>query len=125
MVDDRDPLAAFDTDVLSAVAAENGLDEGALESLVRRHQEGVRDLPGVEDIVYEWRSQFHRDPLRDRTPERYVLVLRDHVWAEFSDSLGLSATELDALRAVHERQAKTVLDEGSVSDGAAMVLTRP
>lgn len=125
MATDRDPLAAFDADRIADVAGETDLSADTLEALVRRHQDAVRDLPGVEDIVYEWRSQFHEDPLRDRTPERYVLVLRDHVWEEFADSLDLSADELTAIQAVHERQASAVIADGTLDDGVPMVLTRP
>ncbi|MHB9286226.1 hypothetical protein ACKVMT_04200 [Halobacteriales archaeon Cl-PHB] len=125
MSNDRDSLAAFDADRIAAVATESDISADALETLVQRHQAAVRDLPGVEDIVYEWRTQFHEDPLRDQTSEHYLLVLRDHVWEEFADSLDLSAAELTALQAVHQRQAEAILDEGALDGGLPMVLTRP
>ncbi|MFC7195270.1 hypothetical protein ACFQL4_12360 [Halosimplex aquaticum] len=66
----RDELAAFDEAVLAEAADEHGVSADRLADLVRTHQSNVRDLPGVEDIVYEWRNYFHRDPLVGRTEER-------------------------------------------------------
>lgn len=124
MTDTRDPLAPFDDASIDAVAAEEDIDRDRLETIARSHQEGVRDLPGVEDIVYEWRTQFHQDPLLARTEAVYVLTLRDHVWTEFSDSLGLTDAEGRALRELHERVADTLID-GEGATAGAMVLVRP
>jgi len=124
MTDVRDPLAGFDPAAIEAVAEDRGIDPARLEAIARDHQEGVRDLPGIEDIVYEWRSQFHQDPLLSRTERAYVLALRDHVWNEFAQSLSLSEAETAALRALHERVAATVLDGEADIDGV-MVLVRP
>jgi hypothetical protein len=122
----RAPLDAFDDELFTAVASDNDLDADRLRSVAGDHQQGVRDLPGVDDIVYEWRNQFHMDPLVHRTPAAYVLALRDHVWSEFGDRLDLSATELDALRSLHDRQARTLVTDASRFDDAdALVLTRP
>jgi len=123
---DRPPLAGFDDETIERVATDHGLDPAALRTLVARHQEGVRDLPGVEDIVYEWRSQFHEDPLVHRTDAVYVLALRSSVWDEFADSLDLDGAADEALRAVHARQARSHVDGTDRLDaGAPMVLTRP
>jgi len=124
MADARDPLAGFDPTAIRAVAEDHDVPPDRLEAVARDHQEGVRDLPGVEDIVYEWRSQFHEDPLLSRTERAYVLALRDHIWAEFVDSLALSGTEAAALRALHERTAEAILDKDRTTEGA-MVLVRP
>jgi hypothetical protein len=126
MADPRDPLAAFDDEAIDAVAASADVDEERLRTLARDHQEGVRDLPGVDDIVYEWRNQFHLDPLLHRESDVYVLALRGHVWDEFGERLGLEDTELDALRALHDRQARRLVeDAGRLADDEAVVLTRP
>jgi hypothetical protein len=126
MADPRDPLAAFDDEAIDAVAASADVDEELLRTLARDHQEGVRDLPGVDDIVYEWRNQFHLDPLLHRESDVYVLALRGHVWDEFGERLGLEDTELDALRALHDRQARRLVeDAGRLADDEAVVLTRP
>lgn len=121
----RDPLAAFDRETIERTAAAD-LPADDLARLVARHQESVRNLPGVEDIVYEWRNHFQGDPLVHRTPDVYVLALPARVWEEFADALGLEGAELEALRSVHDRQARAHADEESRFDGAAaMVLTRP
>jgi hypothetical protein len=130
MADDRDPLAAFDSEVIAAAAREHGLETGDLADLLARHQEGVRELPGVEDIVYEWRTQFHRDPLAGRTPGAYYLALPAHVWDEFLDALGVEGDRADALRAAHRVQFDRAAEEAGfdpdrAADDAAVVLTRP
>ena len=126
----RDELAAFEERVIDAVAADHAVESARLTELVRTHQANVRDLPGVEDIVYEWRNYFHRDPLVGQTPAVYYLALPDHVWEEFTEDLGLDAAERDALLAVHARQARAASDEDGVEVArldadAAFVLTRP
>jgi len=127
---DRDELDAFDADCIAAVAEDHDLDVDRLTTLVRTHQANVRDLPGVEDIVYEWRSQFHWDPLLARTTETYYLALPDHVWDEFADSMDATDAECDALAAVHDRQTRHDADGVGADvdrlDGyEAIVLTRP
>ncbi|MEF8814454.1 MAG: hypothetical protein V5A55_11635 [Halovenus sp.] len=124
MTDARDPLAGFDPETIQAVAEDHDVDPERLETIARDHQNGVRSLPGVEDIVYEWRTQFHEDPLLSRSDRAYVLALRDHVWDEFVESLALSEAEVTALRALHERVADTLLDGDAATEGA-MVLVRP
>lgn len=125
----RDELAAFDDDLLRSVGE---VDPDRLAALAREHQAGVRDLPGVDDIVYEWRRQLPVDPLLFRSPERYVLALPERVWAEFLDELGADDRETEALRALHDQQARRTLltaDSPEAADTlerhAAMVLTRP
>ena len=126
----RDELAAFEERVIDAVAADHAVEPGRLTELVRTHQANVRDLPGVEDIVYEWRNYFHQDPLVGQTPAVYYLALPDHVWEEFTEDLGVGEAERDALLAVHDRQARAASDEDGVEVArldadAALVLTRP
>lgn len=131
MADARDPLAAFDEAVLEAVADEEGVAGDALADLVRRHQRGMRELPGVLDLVYEWRRTLPYDPLVERTEAAFHVVLTEAVWAEFLDAHDLSARERRALLAVHDRQVRHALDEGEreaddpLYGGAPMVLTRP
>ena len=122
----RDPMAAFETRILAAVSDDSDVPQNALRAIASAHQERVRDLPGVDDIVYEWRNQFHQDPLVHRTDAVYVLALRPHVWEEFGTALDLSDRELTALRALHDRQARSLVDDTDRFDGdAAVVLTRP
>jgi hypothetical protein len=126
MTDSRPPLAAFDDGILESVADGTGLTAGQLRELARRHQDGVRDLPGVDNIVYEWRNHFHMDPLVGRTDAVYVLALRDHVWEEFADRMDISAEERAALEEVHDRQARELVAATDRLDSdPALVLTRP
>ncbi|WP_135363395.1 hypothetical protein [Halosimplex halophilum] len=125
-----DELAAFDEAVVESVAADREVSVERLTDVVRTHQANVRELPGVEDIVYEWRNYFHLDPLVGRTEDAYYLALPDHVWAEFTDDLDLTEAESEALLAVHDAQARAApdaagVDETRLDGDAALVLTRP
>lgn len=124
MPEPRDPLDAFDDTIIETVARERDVEMETLRDLVRRQQELVRSLPGVDDIVYEWRKAFATDPLVERRPDAYYLSVPGHVWPEFASSLSASTEELNAVRAVHDRQFRAVLgDVGGDTD--ALVLTRP
>jgi len=126
----REELAAFDDSLLQSVGREVGVDR--LAALARDHQAGVRELPGVDSIVYEWRHQLPVDPLLLRSPDVYVFALPDRVWTEFLDELEANRSEAEALRDLHDRQARRLLDsaEGpeagdALTTHAAMVLVRP
>lgn len=106
----------FDEDVVSAVAAEYGVDRTELATLVRRHQAGVDALPGVENLAYEWRKQFEA-PVLERTADAYYLAVPASVWNEFGDHLGVEGDELAALIGVHRRQTIQRI-EASELDGA-------
>jgi hypothetical protein len=122
----RDPLAVFDDETLTATSTEYDVDENVLRAIASAHQNGIRDLPGVDDIVYEWRNQFHRDPLVDRTESAYVLAVQGHVWDEFGESLDIDGAELEALMGLHDRQARAAVGDASrFDDDDAIVLTRP
>ncbi len=126
VTDARPPLAAFDDETFDHVAGETAVSADRLRTLARRHQEGVRELPGVDNIVYEWRNHFHVDPLLTRTDAVYALALPGRVWDEFADGLDSSAAEHDALVAVHDRQARALVGATGRLDGdAGLVLTRP
>ena len=112
----RDELAAFEDDIVASVGAEVGPER--LAALAREHQAGVRDRPGVDNIVYEWRRQLPGDPLLRRTRAVYVLALPEGVWAEFLDELGADGQEAAALRRLHARQADRLLDSAD-TNGAA------
>lgn len=126
---DSDPLAAFDEHVLTAVTEETALDGTQLRDALRRHQEHARSLPGVDDLVYEWRRFLPYDPLVHRETRAYYLVFQPSVWSEFGEQLAFSDATLAAVRAVHDRQLRRVfatldVDESVLEGGAAMVLTR-
>lgn len=118
----REPLAAFEDDIIAAVASEHGLSVATLRDLLERHQQQMRDLPGTENLVYEWRKAFPWDVVVERREDAYVTVLAG-VWPEFGDALGLNDAELAALVAVHERQLATDSD-ADIGDYDAVVVTR-
>ena len=120
----RDPLAAFDERVLAEVADEFDASVAALAALVRRHQRLVRRLPGVDDIVYEWRRGFPTDPVVERRPEAYYLSVAESVWPEYVAALSLSEREADLLVAVHRAQLEATVGGQPTGNREAMVLTR-
>ncbi|PSP83220.1 hypothetical protein BRC83_07560 [Halobacteriales archaeon QS_1_68_17] len=125
MSEQRDPLAAFDAGLTRSVADDAGLSPDRLRELVGRHQQSVRDNPGVDDIVYEWRNYFHRDPVLERTDAAYYLQVRDHVWDEFAESLDLTDDERAALVAVHRKQVRAGTAVEPAGDDPLLVLGRP
>jgi hypothetical protein len=120
----RDPLAAFDPATVERVAAAHDLSADRLRDSLAAHQRSVRDLPGVDDIVYEWRRAFPGDPVVERRPDAYLLVVAALVWGEFADALGLDETTREAVRAVH-RETVAAAADGPLPDGDPVVLTRP
>jgi hypothetical protein len=117
----RDELGAFDEELF----ADAGIERSRLEGLARDHQTLVRELPGVDDIVYEWRRYFD-GALLSRTPEVYVLALPGRIWTEFTDRLELDEDAAGALRRLHDRQARRLVELAAIPEGREpMVLTRP
>ncbi|MDS0293105.1 hypothetical protein [Halogeometricum luteum] len=131
--DPRDPLAAFDDAVFGRVARESGIEAARLRRVAAAHQRGVRSLPGVDDIVYEWRRTLPSDPLAERRDEAYFLAVDPTVWTEFLDALDATDEEGDALRAVHREQFAASLGADAVPEDGGdegrravpLVLTRP
>lgn len=128
MSEERDPLAPFDDDVVSRVAANHGVGVDRVRDLIVGHQRRTREFPGVDELVYEWRTRLPYDPLVTRTDDAYVLAVRAHVWEQYGDQMDLDAEAVGLLRAVHDRQSRRTAAEGTGStlDGSApMLLTRP
>jgi transposase-like protein len=121
----RDPLDPFDATLIEAVAADHGLDSERLRTLVRRHQEQMREMPGVENLVYEWRKLLPRDPLVERREVVSLLVVEPNVWPQFADALEVEADALTAIKAVHERQLSDTVgaDASGGDDREAMIVT--
>lgn len=124
MSDADDLLAPFDDDLIELVAGRSDVSESELRDLIVRHQRQVRDNPGVEDIVYEWRSQFHEQPVLHRTEDAYYLRLRSHVWDEFATALDIPETDLHALLEIHEEQSRRFTGAETTQGEAMMVLSR-
>lgn len=93
---------SFDDAILVATAADHDVDRGELAELVGRHQSAAATLPGIEDLVYEWRKQYD-DAVVERTPGWYYLCVPEWVWGEFADHLDAGERDLAALVEVHRR----------------------
>ncbi|MBV0903092.1 hypothetical protein [Haloarcula salina] len=124
---DSDLLAAFDDDVIRAVADANDAEEQRLRDALEAHQRTMRENPGVEDLVYEWRKRFD-DAVLHRTPETFYVAVREGVWREYGDHLELDDRLLGALVAVHQEQvlrADAVESDDIDADAVAVVVSRP
>ncbi|EMA22852.1 MULTISPECIES: hypothetical protein [Haloarcula] len=120
-------LAPFDDEVVRGVAGANSVDEEQLRTALADHQQTMRDNPGVEDLVYEWRKRFDDAVLR-RTPETFFIAVRETVWEEYGAHLGLDDYLLAAVVAVHQEQVlrETAVDSSAIDeDTVALVVSRP
>ncbi|RKS82618.1 hypothetical protein BDK61_1930 [Haloarcula quadrata] len=119
--------APFDDDVVRGVAGTNSVDEERLRDALADHQRTMRENPGVEDLVYEWRKRFD-DAVLHRTPETFFMAVRETVWEEYGAHLGLDDYLLAAVVAVHQEQVlrETAVDSSTIDENAvALVVSRP
>jgi len=100
---ETDLLAPFDLAVIRTTAQHNPVDEAALREALTAHQRTMRENPGVEDLVYEWRKQYD-DPVLARTPAQFVLAVPPTVWEQYADYLDFEDETLAAVTAVHQEQ---------------------
>jgi hypothetical protein len=98
-----DLLEPFDTAVIRSVASENDVTVKALETHLADHQRTMRETPGVEDLVYEWRKQYD-DPVLARTESIFVVAVPPTVWEEYGDYLDVDTPVLQAVVAAHGEQ---------------------
>lgn len=117
---DTDPL---DDDVIRAVAEANDVPLEPLEAAVADHQRTMRENPGVEDLVYEWRKQFD-DPVLLREPDIFIVAVPPTVWDEYGDFLDLEDDIYSALVAAHQEQTLRTddVDLTGLPDGHATVV---
>lgn len=108
-----DPLDAFPT-----------IEDETVRDLLARHQRVVREFPdlSVADLVYDYRTQFHEDPLVTRDEAAYYLSVRSHVWDEFADWMELTDDELARLKAAHAEQFEARV--GRPADREALVFAK-
>lgn len=120
-------LASFDDEVIRGVAGTNSVDEEQLRAALTDHQRTMRENPGVEDLVYEWRKRFD-DAVLHRTSETFFMAVREAVWEEYGAYLGIDDYLLAAVVAVHQEQAlrETAIDGSAIEENAvALVVSRP
>ena len=120
---DTDPLDPFDDDVIRAVADANDVALEPLETAVADHQRTMRDTPGVEDLVYEWRKQYD-DPVLFRDQSIFIVAVPPTVWEEYGSYLDLEDDVLRALAAVHQEQTLRTdsVDLSGLPDGHATIV---
>jgi hypothetical protein len=123
---DTDLLESFDDDVLRAVASENDVELDDLRDALADHQRTMRDTPGVEDLVYEWRKQYD-DPVLARTDSVFVVSVPPTVWEQYGEYLDIETPMLRAVVAAHQEQTlqmERVSLEGMATDHTALVVNR-
>jgi len=113
---DDELLAPFDVAVIRTAARDNDIEEPALREALADHQRTMRENPGVEDLVYEWRKQYD-DPVLSRTDEMFILAVPSTVWEEYGDYLEMERPLLQAVVAVHQEQ--TIRSEEVDPEGLA------
>jgi len=121
-----DPLArVFGPVDVDDIATRHDVTADRLRTLVSSHQEGMAELPGVENLVYEWRSQFDLS-VRHQSDRCYVVDAPAWAWAEFATALDASEEEMAALQEVHRHAvlAHDHTDLPAGSDANPMVLLR-
>jgi hypothetical protein len=124
---DTDLLAPFDENVLRAVASENDIELSLLRDALADHQRTMRDNPGVEDLVYEWRKQYD-DPVLARTDSVFVVSVPPGVWEQYGEYLDIETPTLQAVTAVHQEQTVRMdrISLGGMAPGhTALVVSRP
>ena len=124
---ETDLLAPFDLAVIRTTAQHNAVDEATLRDALTAHQQTMRENPGVEDLVYEWRKQYD-DPVVARTPSVFVLALPPTVWEQYADHLDFEDVTLAAVTAVHQEQTvrTAAVEFEAIPEGhVALVVGRP
>jgi hypothetical protein len=100
---ETDLLAPFHLAVIRSVANESDVPEPTVREALRDHQQTMRDSPGVDELVYEWRKRFEA-PVLAQSESEYIVAVRPTVWEEYGEYLDLEADVLGALAAVHQEQ---------------------
>jgi broad specificity phosphatase PhoE len=109
---DDTPLFADDT--VESAAADAGVAPGELRALIERHQTGMRELPGIDELVYEWRKTLREDPLLFADTEAYYVAVARRIWRQFADAHDMTDAEFEALLSVHDAAVRAAVE--SVDD---------
>lgn len=118
---------AFDGALLGAVAERHDTDPGALSAALETLQEAAERHIGVDGLVYDWRNAFPEDPVLERRPDAYELVVEPRVWREFGERCGFEEATLRAVMAVHAGQVQRNAEErgdGPLPMGEPILLVR-
>ena len=120
---DETLLSPFDEKLIAQVARANDIEVERLETAVADHQRTMRETPGVEDLVYEWRKQYE-GPVLLREPTVFIVGVPPTVWDEYGHYLDLAEDMLRALAAVHQEQTLRTdgVDLSGLPDGHAIIV---
>ncbi len=119
-----DPLAPFDDEVIEEIAGRMDLDAVTLRERLIDHHDHAATTPGIDELVMEWRRFLPYEPLVERTGDAYLLAVESSIWTEFGQQLSLSEAELRGIKAVHDAQARRVVEESNFDGYDAMLLSR-
>lgn len=113
--------ALFDREHVETAAADHDLDPETVSTALANHQSSVEELPGVENIAYEWRKQYD-EPLIRRTQTAYYVAVPAQIWDEFADALELDDVTSAAVIEVHRLTVTAACDVSpDPTDGVAYV----
>ena len=122
-----DGTLAFDGAVLESAADRHATDSEALAAVLETLQAAAERHIGVDGLVYDWRNAFPEDPVLERRPDAYELVVDPRVWREFGERCGFEDDTLRAVMAVHAEQVKHNAEQrgdGPLPVGEPMLLVR-
>ena len=125
---DRDSF--FDDDSVASAAAATDRSPAELRDLIDRHQAGMRDNPGIDGLVYEWRKTLREDPLLFADADAYYVALPRRVWRQFATAHDMADDEFEALLAVHDDAVRAAAadrddaDLGKLDGDCAMALLK-
>ena len=120
-----DPLAPFDDERIERTAESFGIDAPRLRACLTEHHDHAAAVPGIDELVMEWRRFLPYDPLVARTDDAYLLAVEPSIWTEFGQQLSLSESELQAVKSVHDARARRAVTDEKRFDGYdGMVLAR-
>ncbi|PSQ52588.1 hypothetical protein BRD20_07070 [Halobacteriales archaeon SW_8_65_20] len=120
-----DPLAPFDDERIEQTAEAFDIGPARLRACLTEHHDHAAAVPGIDELVMEWRRFLPYDPLVARTDDAYLLAVESSVWTEFGQQLSLSEIELQAVKSVHDTRARRAVTDEKRFDGYdGMVLAR-
>ncbi|MFC7076515.1 hypothetical protein [Haloarcula halophila] len=124
---DEDLLEPFHLAVIRSVANESDVPEPTLRDALEAHQQTMRDSPGVDELVYEWRKRFDA-PVLAQSDSVYIVAVHPGVWEEYGEHLDLEEDVLGAVAAVHQEQTlrdDRVTFEDIDPDAVPLIVARP
>ncbi|WP_121823489.1 hypothetical protein [Halostella salina] len=117
-----DSAALFADGAVESAAADAGIGPDRLRTLLETHQQGMRDLPGVDGLVYEWRTSLRDDPLVFADEAAYYLALPRRIWRQFADHHDMTDDEFEGVLSVHNDVARRAVADRDDADGGPVTL---